>query len=80
MGFSGYTFQDACGLAEWVLSEMEAAFPGREKLIRQTKKMSEKPPSPSSLYSFALGSTVTESGSLPKAKSQITTDKCKSHR
>lgn len=32
-GFSGYTFQDACGLAEWVLSEMEVSFPDRTKLL-----------------------------------------------
>ena len=37
-GFSGYTFQDACGLAEWVLSEMEASFPGRTKLLHSLPK------------------------------------------
>lgn len=43
-GFSGYAFQDACGLAEWVLSEMEVSFPGRTKLLGQTGKIREKLP------------------------------------
>lgn len=43
-GFSGYSFQDACKLVEWVLSEMEASFPGRTKLLGQTKKIREKLP------------------------------------
>lgn len=43
-GFSGYSFQDACGLAEWVLSEMESAFPGRTKLLKQIGKIKEKLP------------------------------------
>ena len=44
MGFSGYSFHDACGLAGWVLSEMEASFPGRIKLLRQTRKIRERLP------------------------------------
>ena len=44
MGFSGYPFHDACGLAEWVLSEMESSFPGRTKLLTQTKKIRERLP------------------------------------
>ena len=43
-GFSGYPFQDTCKLAEWVLSEMEASFPGRTKLLGQAKKIREKLP------------------------------------
>ncbi len=43
-GFSGYSFQDACLLVEWVLSEMDASFPNRAKLLTQTKKLREKLP------------------------------------
>lgn len=43
-GFSGYSFQDASLLAEWVLSEMDAFFPDRMKLLAQTKKLREKLP------------------------------------
>ena len=43
-GFSGYSFQDACKLVEWVLSEMEASFPGHTKLLGQTRKIGEKLP------------------------------------
>ena len=44
MGFSGYSFQDTCELAGWVLSEMESSFPDRTKLLGQTKKIREKLP------------------------------------
>ncbi len=30
VGFSGYSYEDTCMLAEWVLSEMESATPGRK--------------------------------------------------
>lgn len=30
VGFSGYSYEDTCMLAEWVLSEMESAVPDRE--------------------------------------------------
>ncbi len=44
MGFSGYSFHDACGLAGWVLSEMESSFPDRTKLLGQIKKIRERLP------------------------------------
>lgn len=44
VGFSGYQYQEACLLAEWVLSEMEALFPGHTKLIAQTGKLRKKLP------------------------------------
>lgn len=50
-GFSGYSFQDAAALTEWVLSEMDASFPGRTKLLAQTKKLREKIPQ---LLSFLM--------------------------
>ena len=43
-GFGGYSFGDTYMLADWVLSEMESAFPGRGKLLEQTKKIREKLP------------------------------------
>ncbi len=43
-GFSGHSFRDTCQLAEWVLTEMEVSFPGRPKLLGQTRKLREKLP------------------------------------
>lgn len=43
-GFSGYSYKDALDLAQWVLSEIEAAFPDREKLLAQTSKFRRKVP------------------------------------
>ena len=70
MGFSGYSFHDACGLAGWVLSEMESSFPGRTKLIGQTKKIRERLPQ---ILSFlqrmeeCLGAAAQEKGIPPEA-------------
>lgn len=44
VGFSGYSFQEACELVGWTLSEMESSFPGRTKLLGQTKKIRERLP------------------------------------
>lgn len=44
LGFSGYSFQDAYGLTEWVLSEMESSFPERTKLLGQTQKIRKRLP------------------------------------
>lgn len=44
LGFSGYSFQDAYNLAEWVISEMESSFPDRKKLLDQTRRIREKLP------------------------------------
>ena len=44
LGFSGYSYEETLGLSEWVLSEMEAAFPERKKLTAQVKKFREKLP------------------------------------
>lgn len=70
MGFSGYPFHDACGLAGWVLSEMESSFPGRTKLLGQTKKIRERLPQ---MLSFlhrmeeSLGTAAQEKGIPPEA-------------
>ena len=44
VGFSGYPYKEVLVLAQWVLSEMEAAFPDREKLLAQTSKFRKKLP------------------------------------
>lgn len=43
-GYSGYSFQDTCQLAEWVLTEMEVSFPDRPKLLGQVRKLRGKLP------------------------------------
>lgn len=43
-GFCGYSFQDTYMLANWILSEMETAFPERPKLLEQTKRIRGKIP------------------------------------
>ena len=69
-GFSGYTFGNACLLVEWVLSEMDASFLDRTKLLAQTKKLREKLPQ---LLSFlqrmdeGFAAAVQEKGIPPEA-------------
>lgn len=68
-GFSGYSFQDTCMLADWILSEMETAFPGRTKLLEQTKRIRGKIPQ---ILSFIfrlekeLAGTAREKGISPE--------------
>lgn len=38
VGFSGYSYEDTCMLAEWVLSEMESATPDRDDFHRRLHK------------------------------------------
>lgn len=73
-GFSGYSFGDACLLAEWVLSEMDTSFPNRLKLLAQTKKLREKLPQ---LLSFlqrmdaGFAAAALERGIPPEAFSMM---------
>lgn len=69
-GFSGYPFQEACALAGWVLSEMEAAFPEREKLLAHTAKFRGKLPQVLSFLGrlqAGFGRAAGEKGIPPEA-------------
>ncbi len=39
LGFSGYSFEETCSLCAWVLSEMMAAAPGKEKFRHDLEKL-----------------------------------------
>ena len=77
-GFSGYPFQDACRLAGWVLSEMEASFPGNTKLAAQAGKLRERLPQ---MLSFlqrleeGLAMSAMEKGIPPEAFRMMYTQK-----